>query len=99
MELSFPQRVAFVFIAMASGGLSWSPALAVTPEATDRQAIRSPATGTDTGKQLVDGISLRPASAIGAPPPDARPAQNKRVAARQNGELLILMLHILSGPK
>ena len=100
MELSFPRRVAVVFIGMASGALLWSPAVAATPEVTERQEISSPAAGFGTGNQQTDGISLRPASEIGAPlSGESRPAEKKRGATRQNGELLILMLHILRGAK
>lgn len=100
MELSFPHWVAIVLIGMASGGLPLSPAVAAAPEVTDRLEISGPAAGTGAGKQLPDGISLRPAIEVGEPlAGELRPVEKKRGTGRPKGEFLILMLHILRGPK
>ena len=101
MALSIAQRVAVAVavVSIASGCWPLSQA-AAAPATTDEQQNRSPSAGFGAGKQLASVTGMRLATELGeAPSGESRPTEKKSGATRRNGEALILILHILRGPK
>jgi hypothetical protein len=93
MALSIPQWVAVAFIGIASG--CWPLSLAAAPVTTNEQQNRSPVDGIGASNQLASVIGLRPTTEVG----ESRPTEKKRGATRRDGELFVLILHILRGAK